>query len=57
MSTAKIQCTCQHEQQDKMYGPGVRLANDTQRKPSPSTVDVRCTVCGKVQTVNTSRVN
>lgn len=57
MSTAKIKCTCQHEQQDKMYGPGVRLANDLPRKPQSVMVDVRCTVCAKIQSVPVSRVN
>lgn len=43
----RVICTCKHEQQDKMYGNQVRVANlcgkATVLGNSPA---VRCTVCG-----------
>jgi hypothetical protein len=53
--TAKVNCVCKHEYQDKEHGAGVRIANATQ-KATDKTVDVRCTVCGKIHTVNKERV-
>jgi hypothetical protein len=41
--TSMIRCTCRHEQQDAMYGKGVRVGNNTAKG------EVRCTVCGSVQ--------
>lgn len=35
-----IKCTCAHEYQDRVYGKGMRLANETSK-------GYRCTVCGK----------
>lgn len=55
LGTAKVQCTCQHEAQDKLHGAGVRVANSTQKGDNVST-DVRCTVCGKTHRVPDSRI-
>ena len=41
MGTKVKKCTCQHEEQDKLYGKGNRLMNE-------STKGLRCTVCGKI---------
>lgn len=41
--TAIIKCTCKNEQQDKMYGQGMRVHNKTLKFP-----DCRCTVCLKI---------
>lgn len=39
--TSKIaKCTCKHDDQDQLYGPGNRLANETRSG------QLRCTVCG-----------
>lgn len=38
--TAKKKCKCQHTQQDKMYGPGMRVHNGYAK-------GWRCTVCGE----------
>ena len=40
-----IQCTCEHEFQDKTYGKKNRLHNKLQS--TGSTEKYRCTVCGK----------
>ena len=53
--TAKVNCTCSHEQQDKMYGVGVRVANTT-AKQDKDYVEVRCTVCSKIHRVSPSKV-
>lgn len=53
--TARINCKCEHEFQDKMYGKHVRIANATE-KSSESKVEVRCTVCKTVHTINKSQV-
>ena len=37
-------CTCEHEQQDKMHGKGMRVHNECAK-------GVRCTVCGNVTIV------
>jgi hypothetical protein len=49
--TYKVQCNCNHEFQDKTYGNKVRIATPTARQPSQDTIEVRCTVCSKPQTV------
>lgn len=54
-TTTKVQCSCEHEQQDKLYGKNVRLANATAKRDKDTT-DVRCTVCGKVHRVNSARM-
>lgn len=54
--TAKVQCFCQHVWQDKQYGKNVRVANTTAREPSGTTSEVRCTVCGKLHTVDKGKV-
>jgi len=51
-TTYKIKCKCNHTFQDTTYGTGVRIATPTTRTPSPSTIEVRCTVCGSSQVVN-----
>lgn len=38
----KTKCTCSSEYQDRVYGKGIRIANETGK-----TNTVRCTVCGK----------
>lgn len=53
--TAKIQCGCQHEFQDKKYGANTRVANTTQKGDQQNT-DVRCTVCSRVQRVADDRI-
>ncbi len=35
-------CTCQSEYQDRVYGKGNRICNETEKSSK-----VRCTVCGK----------
>lgn len=40
MTSKLIKCTCSHEDQDKMYGQGNRMANEAR------TGQYRCTVCG-----------
>lgn len=39
-------CDCKHDFQDKRYGAGQRVMNET-RKGSGDKKGVRCTVCGK----------
>lgn len=51
-TTYKIKCNCTHKFQDETYGNKVRIATPTARTPSPSTIEVRCTVCGSSQVVN-----
>lgn len=53
---AKVMCSCTHEFQDKEHGKGVRVACATTKEPSPSTIEVRCTVCGKAHTVSKEKV-
>ena len=48
MATKVVQCTCRHEQQDKMYGKNGRVANETTRVSSTANKHTyRCTVCGR----------
>lgn len=48
-----VKCACDHEQQDKMYGSKVRVANLTQKGPATNTSrTVRCTVCGREHSVS-----
>ena len=53
--TAKVVCTCEHEQQDKLHGKSVRVANATQRT-NENQVEVRCTVCKRIHKVNKGQV-
>lgn len=53
--TAIVQCNCKHEYQDRMYGKDARVANAT-AKQDEDFIEVRCTVCSRVQQVNPSRV-
>jgi hypothetical protein len=39
-------CSCSHEEQDKLYGKGLRLMKLTQ-KGNDSKKVYRCTVCNK----------
>lgn len=55
-TTAKVNCSCEHIQQDKMYGKNVRIANITQKRPAAGSVEVRCTVCSKKHTVSEGRL-
>ena len=45
MATAITTCNCEHEYQDKKYGKGMRVHNETNKVPTT----YRCTVCGKVK--------
>jgi hypothetical protein len=57
-TVAKVACVCSHEQQDKMYGNGVRVANLTQKGTGNSTTRyVRCTVCSKEHVVTENRLS
>ena len=49
-NTTKVVCKCSHAQQDKMYGPQVRVAN-LMRPKDKTYSEVRCTVCGTVHRV------
>jgi hypothetical protein len=45
-TVVKVKCTCNHKQQDEMYGSQVRVANLTQKGSGNETTRVyRCTVC------------
>ena len=52
---ARVNCSCQHEQQDKMYGAHTRVANAT-AKQDKDFVEVRCTVCSKLHRVTPDKV-
>lgn len=41
----KVNCKCEHKEQDKLHGKGVRVANETTKARGTSRV-YRCTVCG-----------
>jgi hypothetical protein len=44
--TKIMKCECKHEEQDKLYGKGMRVHNPAPQKgASPNRV--RCTVCRK----------
>lgn len=53
-TVTKVKCQCQHEQQDKMHGQGVRVANRTAKGDKDSS-EARCTVCGKIHRVSNER--
>ncbi len=53
--TARVVCTCEHAAQDKLHGRNVRVANATARQDH-AFVEVRCTVCKKVQRVSPGAV-
>jgi|GEM_PF-1710077 len=42
MTSKLIKCSCSHEEQDKMYGQGNRMANEMR------TGQLKCTVCGTI---------
>ena len=44
MTTEIKKCKCKHEYQDKRYGKGMRLHNETVKDKG-----WRCTVCGNVK--------
>lgn len=44
-TTVFVRCSCQHEYQDKTYGPGIRVANKKGKSKGTAT-EYRCTVCG-----------
>jgi hypothetical protein len=55
--TAKVACSCTHEQQDSMYGPKIRVANTTAKADDKADKqDVRCTVCSKIHTVSQDKI-
>lgn len=41
-----LDCTCKSEYQDKTYGPGNRVHNETKGKNGNDVGGARCTVCG-----------
>ena len=45
-TTYKMQCTCKHPFQDKIYGQQVRLATPCKGAPQGQQ-NIRCTVCLK----------
>ena len=47
MSVMIKYCGCDHAAQDKMYGKGLRVWNQTKKKPDANG-GWKCTVCGKV---------
>ena len=51
----RVQCTCTHEQQDKLYGKQVRIANAT-AKQDKDFVEVRCTVCSRIHRTTQDKV-
>lgn len=53
--TARVQCSCVSEQQDKICGKGIRVANATAKQDS-TFVEVRCTVCNKIHRVSPEKV-
>ena len=46
MKTEIKTCTCNSEYQDKKYGKGKRVHNETTKGKGVSGVIYRCTVCG-----------
>ena len=44
----KIECKCDHPQQDKLHGVGVRVHNKTDKKHGNGQYDYRCTVCDTI---------
>ena len=50
-TTTRVRCKCQHEQQDAMYGKGIRIANRTMKGDAGRGYDYRCTVCSAIHTV------
>ncbi len=47
-----VKCLCKHGYQDKVYGPGARVANKC-KGSSLGEVRYRCTVCKKEHTKTT----
>lgn len=45
-TTQIISCSCEHQQQDRMYGKGKRVANQCKR--GETFEGKRCTVCERV---------
>ena len=56
--TCVVNCKCSHEFQDRRYGANRRVANATQKSSDKNghRVDVRCTVCKTLHTVNESQL-
>jgi hypothetical protein len=52
--TALVQCKCVHEDQDKLHGPHIRVANTTQRQDKDF-IEVRCTVCKTIHRVSPAK--
>lgn len=44
-------CKCKHTAQDKIYGNGQRVFNETAKKAGDGYVNIRCTVCGSEKEV------
>lgn len=47
MTAQLIKCTCSHAEQDRLYGMGVRVGNETRSG------QYRCTVCGTINGTKT----
>ncbi len=47
-----LKCTCPHEGQDRLHGPGNRVHNAM--KEAGGTVSFRCTICCKDRTANSA---
>lgn len=53
MAESKVmKCSCKHEYQDSVYGPGMRLFNPTGKTGDSG---YRCTVCGKETGTSSSK--
>lgn len=54
---AHVPCTCKNEFQDKQHR-GRRVANLMNKsvKSGTNQVDVKCTVCSKIHTINNSQL-
>lgn len=44
-----LQCTCKHEEQDKLHGKGKRVYNECKTK-------ARCSVCGHEVPMSTQQI-
>ena len=49
MATKITKCTCKHDYQDKRYGQGNRVHNETPPKVKGGPPGLRCTVCGTLR--------
>lgn len=55
--TAVVPCKCSHEFQDKRYGKGNRVANETAKQNHKDNwAEVRCTVCKATHRIEYGRM-